>query len=262
MGCGASVPAKSLVTHQQNGCQNRDVVCELCGVSFVAKDGDQHKRRYCPMRQVQCRLGCIEKFPAKNTEDHEHRACAMRLITCTKGCGETCAAKDQPSHERSCRGPVVPDLSLLRSSRPRSSLRIRPPPLSHMDHMHMDHMPIDNLGTDSMSPNSPILPEIESPGRRVKKHGHGHFPSIRGESPERMSKTKCNTCGHSERHCSGCFGPFCSRCLVRSGLPKNNPPLCAPCCRENSVRTRELMARGGPSPMRFGGGNPNNRSLH
>ena len=233
MGCGATVVARNLVTHQQNGCQCRDVVCELCGASFVAKDAEQHKRRYCPMRQVQCRLGCNVKFPAQDTQAHELQSCSMRLVECSKGCGESIAAKLQVSHESSCRGPKV-----VASK--------RPPPLSTCGDLSPD-------GTSpASSRGSPLLPEIESPGQRHSNSNNFNSPR-RGGSPDR-GKIKCSACGHSERHCSSCSTSFCSRCLVRSGLPKSTPPLCATCSRENNVRARELLARGGPSPMRFGGG--------
>lgn len=238
MGCGATVVARNLVIHQQKGCQCRDVVCELCGASFVAKDAEQHKRRYCPLRQVQCRLGCGEKFPAQETEAHELESCSVRLIDCRKGCGATIAARDQVGHESSCRGPKV-----MASKRP-------PPLFTPGD---MSHSP-DGISPAS-SRGSPLLPELESPGSGRRHSSSLSFVSpCRAASPDR-GKTKCVACGHSERHCSGCSTSFCSRCLVRSGLPKSNPPLCATCSRENNMRARELLARGGPSPMRFGGGN-------
>jgi hypothetical protein len=247
MGCGASLAAKSLVTHQQNGCQNRDVVCELCKATYVAKDGDQHKRRFCPMREVQCRLGCLLRFPAQHTEAHEMTSCSMRLVNCSKGCGQTCAAKDQATHECDCKGtPVMSDLCLLRSNRPLSSMRPRP----------LDNILDGEKSTSPGSVGSPRLPGLnESPNLKHWARPHSGSPDQfeNSKSPERI-RTKCNACGHHERHCNGCGGLFCSRCLVRSGLPKSNPPLCATCSRENNMRTRELLAKGGPSPMRFGGG--------
>jgi len=234
MGCGATVVARTLVTHQQNQCQCRDVVCELCGATFVANEADQHKRRHCPMRQVQCRLGCSEKFPAQQTEEHERQSCSMRLVDCGKGCGQTFAAKDQLQHEASCRGPKV-------------TVSNRPPLLCTIGAFSPE-------GTSpASSRGSPLLPELESPGRRHVRCSQSFNSPRRGGSPDR-GKAKCNACGHSERHCSSCSASFCSRCLVRSGLPKSNPPLCATCSRESNMRTRELLGRGGPSPMRFGGG--------
>ena len=248
LGCGASVPARGLMSHQQSGCQNRNVTCQLCQATFSANEADQHKRRYCPVREVQCRLGCGEKFAARNTEVHEKEACGMRLVNCSKGCGQTCAAKDLATHERKCNGPVPGDFPQFCLSRPMSSVRHPSPLITQLAEWTTPMSGVASPGSPSgfASPGSPmLLPEIESPGRRSQG-------MIGCESPGRISKSKCNACGHSERYCTSCFTFFCSRCLVRSGLPKTIPPLCGACSRENNMRVRELVARAGPAPMRFG----------
>lgn len=204
--CSSSVPAKSLVSHQQNGCQKREITCDLCRATLLASEADQHRRRHCPRRQVQCRLGCGENFPAEETQSHEEKSCRMRLVTCTKGCGQACAAKDLPGHERACKGHAVGDASIFRLGHPLSSVR-RPPPLNTPeDSLSEGTSPASSLGSPL------LLPEIESPGRRLQQR----LNCSNAESPL-ASKSKCSACGHSERHCSSCLGPFCSRCLVRSG---------------------------------------------
>jgi hypothetical protein len=130
----------------------------------------------------------------------------MRLVTCTKGCGQACAAKDLPGHERACKGHAVGDASIFRLGHPLSSVR-RPPPLNTPeDSLSEGTSPASSLGSPL------LLPEIESPGRRLQQR----LNCSNAESPL-ASKSKCSACGHSERHCSSCLGPFCSRCLVRSG---------------------------------------------
>ena len=161
-----------------------------------------------------------------------------------KGCGQTFAANDKASHEATCNGHPSVDPSWLRAATPLNSVRPRPPPLSIS--RSSEDLPSLEVSSPATPKSSLLLPGLESPRRRNQKS------PVHMKSPD-QGKAKCSACGHSKRTCSNCFDDFCSRCLVRSGLPKSNPPLCATCSRESSVRARELLARERPSPMRFGG---------
>ena len=179
------------------------------------------------------------------------------------------------------RGTILPDpdrrltYALQCKGRPEFStdwaIRHRPPPLTHLTASDSSSPPSPassvsplNFSEPEASPRQRIFPKpspLSKPSPLVRNTSKDGDPRLFAREKvstklaslglDDQSKSKCNTCGHAERSCSRCSSLFCQRCLVRTGLPRSNPPVCAACTREKNMLVR---AKGGASsPMRFGG---------
>jgi len=69
--CGARVPIKSLLDHEENHCCKRKIICGICDDLVVSQDLASHRHQECLNRLVKCRVGCGILLLAKDREHHE-----------------------------------------------------------------------------------------------------------------------------------------------------------------------------------------------